>query len=209
MNDIYKTKKYVTNSIYIKKALELKLTLEEFLMLTYFDNDYDGFLDMDKLCENTGIKITEAYKIFNSLVSKNLITIETKKDIENRMIENVCLDNFYNMLNEEKKVIEKKQKKIDIYAIFETEFARTISSMEYEIINAWLEKGFSEELIIGALKEAVYNGVKNLRYIDKILYEWNKKGFKKMDDVNSHLTKKDEKKDNPELFDYNWLEDEE
>jgi len=155
MNDIYKSKKYVTNSTYIKKALELNLSLEEFLMLTYFDNDYDGFLDMDKLCINTGIKIDEAYKIFNSLVSKNLITIETKKDIENRMIENVCLDNFYNMLNEEKKVIEKKQKKIDIYAIFETEFARTISSMEYEIINAWLEKGFSEELIIGALKEEI------------------------------------------------------
>jgi len=209
MNDIYKSKKYVTNSTYIKKALELNLSLEEFLMLTYFDNDYDGFLDMDKLCINTGIKIDEAYKIFNSLVSKKLITIETKKDIENRMIENVSLENFYNMLSEEKKQDEQDKKKTDIYSVFEHEFARTISSMEYEIINAWLEKGFNEELIIGALKEAVYNGVTNLRYIDKILYEWNKKGFKKMADVNSHLTKKEEKKDNQELFDYNWLEDEE
>jgi len=209
MNDIYKSKKYVTNSTYIKKALELNLSLEEFLMLTYFDNDYDGFLDMDKLCINTGIKIDEAYKIFNSLVSKKLITIETKKDIENRMIENVSLENFYNMLSEEKKQDEQDKKKTDIYSVFEHEFARTISSMEYEIINAWLEKGFNEELIIGALKEAVYNGVTNLRYIDKILYEWNKKGFKKMADVNSHITKKEEKKDNHELFDYNWLEDEE
>lgn len=209
MNDIYKAKKFVTNSAYIKKALELKLTLEEFLMLTYFDNDYDGYLDMDKLCSNTGIKVEEAYKIFNSLISKKLITIETDKDMENRMIEKVVLNNFYSMLNEEEKGLEENQKKTDIYAIFEREFARTISSMEYEIINAWLEKGFSEELIIGALKEAVYNGVNNLRYIDKILYEWNKKGFKKMDDVNSHLTKKEEKKDNHELFDYNWLEDEE
>ena len=28
---------------------------------------------------------------------------------------------------------------------------------------------YSEELIVGALKEAVYNGVNNFRYIDKIL----------------------------------------
>ena len=36
---VFKTSKYVTNSLFIKKALELKLSLEEFLMLTYFDND--------------------------------------------------------------------------------------------------------------------------------------------------------------------------
>ena len=49
--------------------------------------------------------------------------------------------------------------------------------MEYEIINAWLLKGFSEELVLGALKEAVYNGVSSLRYIDKILFEWQKKAI--------------------------------
>ena len=82
--------------------------------------------------------------------------------------------------------------------------------MEYEIINAWLEHNYSEELIIGALKEAVYNGVRNLRYIDKILYEWNKKGFKTMNDVNNHLEKREiREKEDSELFDYNWLDDEE
>ena len=80
--------------------------------------------------------------------------------------------------------------------------------MEYEIINAWLQHNYTEELIIGALKEAVYNGVKNFRYIDKILYEWNKKGFKTMNDVNNHLQRSDEKKEESELFDYNWLDDE-
>jgi len=81
--------------------------------------------------------------------------------------------------------------------------------MEYEIINAWLEKDFSEELILGALKEAVYNGVSSLRYIDKILYEWQKKGYNTLKEVNEGLTKKNEKKAPVELFDYNWLEDEE
>ena len=113
------------------------------------------------------------------------------------------------LIIEEEKEEQKKEIKTDIYKEFETEFGRPITSMEYEIINAWLSHNYSEELIIGALKEAVYNGVRNLRYIDKILYEWNKKGFKTMNEVNNHLEKKDVKKEDSELFDYNWLDDEE
>lgn len=205
---IFKSKKYVTNSIFIKKVLDLKLSLEEFLMLTYFDNDYNGYLDIEKLSENLGIKVENAYKVFNSLLSKKLISIDTIKDIEGRMIEQVNLDNFYNMMLEDKILEKKESDKEDIYAIFEREFGRTITSMEYEIINAWIEKGYTEELIIGALKEAVYNGVSNLRYIDKILFEWSKKGFKNMQDVNSHLQNKEVNKERKELFNYNWLDDE-
>lgn len=206
---IFECKKYVTNSIFIKKALALNLTLEEFLMLTYFDNDYNSYLNIEQLSKNIGISLDVAYKIFNNLLSKKLITIESIKDLEGRMIERVSLDNFYSMIVEEKTIEKKETKKTDIYSTFESEFGRTITSIEYEIINAWLEKGYSEELILGALKESVYNGVKNLRYIDKILYEWNKKGFKGVADVNKHLERKDNKKESNDLFDYNWLDEDE
>ena len=204
---LFECRKYVTNSIFIKKVLALKLSLEEFLMITYFDNDYNSYLDIDSLSKNIGISLDKSYEVFNSLLSKKLITIESTKDIEGRMIEKVCLDNFYAMIFEEKIEEKKIQKKTDIYSIFESEFGRTITSMEYEIINAWLEKSYTEEMIIGALKEAVYNGVNNLRYIDKILYEWSKKGFKTMNDVKSHLQNREIKEERKELFDYNWLED--
>ena len=207
--DILKSKKYITNSLFIKKVLELNLTLEEFLMLTYFDNDFNSYLNMDELSNNLGITSDKAYEVFTNLLSKKLIDIKTEKDIEGRMIEKVSLDNFYMLVIEEKKKNEKEEIKSDIYSEFEQEFGRPITSMEYEIINAWLEHNYSEELVIGALKEAVYNGVKNLRYIDKILYEWNKKGFKKMSDVTNHLEKREQKKEEKELFDYNWLDDEE
>ena len=207
-NTIFKTTKYVTNGLFIKKALELKLTLEEFLVLTYFDND-NNYLDIDRLSKSIGLTIDTAYQIFNNLVSKKLLTIETKKDLEGRMIEVVNLDNFYNLVMDSKITEQKGETKTDIYAIFEEEFARPMTSTEYEIINAWLEKGYSEELIKGALKEAIYNGVKNLRYIDKILYEWQKKGFKTLKEVNEHLENRHENKERKELFDYNWLEDEE
>lgn len=212
MNNFWKCKKYVTIDIFIKKALELNLTLEEFLMLTYFDNAYNNYLDMDTLCLNLGLKLDKAYKVFNSLLSKKIILVETTKDIEGRMIEKIDLSNFYQMLNEEVKEEEKIEQKKDIYSIFEEEFGRTLSSIEYEYINAWIEKGCSEELVIGALKEAVYNGVRNLRYIDKIIYEWQKKGFKCLNDVNNHLVNRNiekEKTVRKDIFEYNWLDDEE
>ncbi len=205
----FKCKKYVTNSIFMQKALELKLSLEEFLMLTYFDNDYNSYLNIEELAKNIGLPLDKAYEIFNSLLSKKIIDVSTQKDIEGRMIEKVDIDAFYKMVLETEKETIKKEVKTDIYAEFEQEFARTLTSMEYEIISAWLSHDYPEELIIGALKEAVYNGVRNLRYIDKILYEWNKKGFKTMNDVNNHLAKRETKKEDSELFDYNWLDDEE
>ena len=207
--DLLKCKKYITNSLFIKKALELKLTFEEFLMLTYFDNDYQNYLNIEELSKNIGLPLDKSYEVFNSLLSKKLIDVKTDKDIEGRLIERVSLDHFYMLIIEEEKEEQKKEIKTDIYKEFETEFGRPITSMEYEIINAWLSHNYSEELIIGALKEAVYNGVRNLRYIDKILYEWNKKGFKTMNEVNNHIEKKDVKKEDSEFFDYNWLDDEE
>ena len=82
--------------------------------------------------------------------------------------------------------------------------------MENEIIKSWLENGSSEELVREAVKEATFNGVNNLRYIDKILYEWEKKGIKNKEDVdkNRNLHRKKEKEEPvEEIFDYNWFED--
>ena len=78
--DYFKCQKYITNSLFIKKALSLKLSLEEFLMLTYFDNDYNNYLNMDELSKNIGISSEKAYEIFTSLLSKKLIDTKYQKN---------------------------------------------------------------------------------------------------------------------------------
>ena len=65
-----------------------------------------------------------------------------------------------------------------------------------------------KKLILGALKEAVYNGATNMRYIDTVLHEWKKKGYKTMDDVRKNIIKKETEK-NDEIFDFDWLNDDE
>ena len=68
----------------------------------------------------------------------------------------------------------------------------------------------SEELVLCALSEAVYNGAKTLRYIDHILAEWNQKGIKNKDDVeNAKREFRKNKKETKKLFEYDYLNEDE
>ena len=65
-----------------------------------------------------------------------------------------------------------------------------------------------KEQIMEALKEAIYNGVTSLRYIEKILYDWRKKGYKTKRDVMAAKEKmRESKKEDREVFYYDWLND--
>lgn len=66
-----------------------------------------------------------------------------------------------------------------LFALFEQEFARPLSPIEYETITMWIDNDkHSPAIIKEALKEAVMSGKLNFRYIDRILFEWKKNGIK-------------------------------
>ena len=199
-------KKFVAETIFIKEALKLNLSLNEFLLLLYFDNSYDSVFDIALLSKTLNMSEEQILQAYGSLMAKKLIKVVAIKDGYGKVIEKVSLDNFYNEIKTEYKTKEEEIKKEDIYTIFEKEFGRTLSSMDYEIINAWIDNGFSEELVIAALKEAVYNGVPNLRYIDKVLYEWNRKGIKKPTDIKKQLESIPEAPVyEASIMDFDWL----
>lgn len=209
MNILLKEKNLVMPTYLIPFVDKYSLNLLDFLLLIYFYNKEDENLDIKKIALVLKHSEQDVFTSFNNLMKKNLITIKTLKDDNEKIIEVVDLENLYNEISSSYNDYEKEKEEVNIYSIFESEFGRPISSIEYEIIAGWIEKGFSEELIKGALKEAVYNGVNNLRYIDKILYEWKKKGYKTLNDTNKdRMNKKEDDKTSNELFDYNWLEDE-
>jgi len=210
LKKLLENKNLVINTLFIGQALKLNLNLNEFLILSYFDNLVNKEFDIQQLVAFLKINENDALISFNKLIEKKFLTVVAEKNSSGKIVEKVNLDGFYSLIVDEFKNATKENKKEDIYSIFEKEFGRPISSMEYEIINAWLDKSYTEELILGALKEAIYSGVTNLRYIDKILYEWQRKGFKNMQDVNKHVSNRNNKKDDQkveELFDYNWLDE--
>lgn len=212
---LLKAKKLVISEYLIKVAIDNNLNLNEFLVLAYFDNSYNNIFEVELVSKVLGLDINSTMEAFNSLMVKGLVTLESVKDIENRMNEVVKLDGVYDFIVESTIEELTEEVKDDIFKTFEKELGRTMSPMELELINGWLISGTPEELILGALKEAVYNGVSNFRYIDKIIYEWEKKGFKSMNDVNAYMKNRYEEKPKDkaiikkeqEISDYDWLDE--
>ncbi len=189
---------------------DFKLTDQEFILIIYLLNT-DYVLNPKKVSEDLKIELTTVFELISSLEEKDILKIETYQN-KNVREEALNFDGLYQKLAF--LVVNDNSKKGDannLYDIFEKEFGRTLSPMEYEIISGWKDSKFLDELIIAALKEATYNGVSNLRYIDKILYEWRKKGIsnkKDLEEKNKNIYQAP-KTENEELYEYDWLNDNE
>jgi len=182
----------------------------EFILLMYLMNNDTLSFNPKSIALDLAVDNKQVLKLINSLTEKGVMEIGVSKNTLGKMEENLSLDLFYNKLSllmlEE--LNAKEENNSSLFGIFESEFGRLLSPMEYEIINSWINENFQDEIIIEALKEATYNGVTNLRYIDKILYEWKKKGYKTVMDVRNSKKRVKEKKESTEIFEFDWLENE-
>ena len=188
---------------YIVKNFE-KLNLEglDLILLLYFINQKNNItFDINKISTDLNIESSKVLELINSLNEKNYISIEMKKN--NGVIEEfISTDLFYNKINSILLDNEKDEDNNDIYSMFEKEFGRTLSPTEYETINKWIQNGIEEALIKEALKEAILSNVRNMRYIDSILFNWVKNGYKKVEDV-KRKPQKEEKIET--IYEYDWL----
>lgn len=206
--DLIKNGNFTFPKILLFNYQELKINESQLILLIYLMNLKDTEFNPNNITKDLKMPLTDVLTNIDVLTNLNLIKIDLRK-IDGVRHEFINIDQLYEKLlylviNEEKEEIPS-----NIFSTFETEFGRTLAPMEYEIINSWIDSGYSEELIIAALKEAVYNGVFKLNYIDKILYEWGKKGIKSIQDIEKEKTKfQSKKEEKKELYDYNWLEDE-
>ena len=194
LRNIFKSKDFVINSNIIKCIKSLDISLDEFLLILYFIN-ISCELNTEDIKDKLGFDEDTVFNTFNILINKKYIEMDVKNN-NSVIIEMIKLDPFYDRLALNKKTDDNTT---DIYSLFEQELGRTLSSFEYEIINKWIEKGISEDTIKRALKEAILNGVTNFKYIDKIIYDWSKNNVKQ-------IKKKETLED---LFDYDWLDDNE
>lgn len=212
LEGLIKEKDYNLKKLLFKIVKDFDLNVNEFMLLIYFMNQDCPILDVNDIHNVTFMEPKIILQSFKALSIKGLISAKVTP-VKDKISETIDLTNVYRAMVSDINYDIKKKSEKNIFEVFEKEFGRTLSPMEFEIINGWLSNQLSEELILGALKEATYNGVSSLRYIDRILLEWSKKGFKNMNDVNNFLEKKDNqnKARNEEkvLFDYNWLEDDE
>ena len=160
-------------------------------------------LDMDKY---------KAMQLLNDLTEKNIIDIKLENNKYGKKEEYIYIDllykKIYALLIDKEIEEESTTCNKDIYLKFENELGRTISPAEIELINDWMNDGITKELMEEALKEAVLNNVRNLKYIDRIIYNWKSKGLKTKADIIKE--KKNYRKTQAlkeQIYDYNWLEE--
>ena len=209
---LLREKPIVLPRILFNYYLRLGITSEELVILILIIDAGDKIVyNPENIGNCLGMDKFKVMELLNDLNEKKIIEVSVEKNKEGKREEYISLDLLYKKImgiivnkEEEEKTIDNS----DLYSIFEKEFGRTISPMECQIIKGWIDDKIPHELILEALKEAVYNGANSFRYIEKILYDWRKKGYKNKEDVIAAKNKyRESKKESKDIFHYDWLND--
>lgn len=205
---VLRNKNYIVPGYILENYTKLNTGIDSFVLLIYLINlEEPIILDINKISKNLNINKKDIMFAIEELKNKSLINIKLEENKDKKLEENIYLTSLYEKIF--MNIIEEPEANADdIYSNFEEEFGRTLSPIEYELINSWNEL-YKREIILEALKESVLNGVKNLKYVDRILFEWNKKGIKSVEQIRKQKEIFSKKKEsNIEIPDFDWVNDE-
>ena len=206
--NLLKDKPLVLPKIFLSNYRKLNITDSELIIIMILYNNGNKIVyNPEEFAKCISSSKHEVMKLINSLIEKNIISIVIDRN-NRKSCEYISLELLYkkifNIIIDKNSELE-EEPTTNIFSIFESELGRTLSPMEYEQIKEWLTSGLSQELISSALKEAVLNGIGNFRYIDTILNDWRKKGYKNKEDVIKDREKYRSKKNKVEVYDTDWL----
>lgn len=169
------------NNLLVKHFQELQFTSDEFVLfvnLKMFQELGVNFPATAQLTKNTGFSVSQIYKLIQSLIDKRLIQIESCTSQNKKYQDYYDLSPAYEKLEAKQQITSTNNANNEIQNLFqkiEVEFGRPLSPIERQTIQEWLqEDNYSPEIINLALKEAVLNQVYSLKYMDRILINWEK-----------------------------------
>lgn len=197
----------------LKNYKKLNLNMDEFVFLMYLYNKQDKIdFNPDKISQDLNIDIMEVMGYVSVLTDKGYLNLDVLKSDNNVLEEVLNLSPFYEKIsilllnNQEDEVNDDK----NLLKYVESELGRPLNSIEIKTIESWSINKIDLSLIKEAINIALNDGVYSLKYIDKILFDWNSRGIKTIDDVKKTYEKKNNDVDEDiELEDWNWLDDEE
>ena len=186
---------------------QLKITNSELILiiqLELFAQKGNKFPSNEQMAANTNFSATEIASIIQQLIDKNDLTIDQVTDEKGRIGNYYNLDRLYSKLDNllEKNVATPKSgeettnttSEIDnsplnqLMRQFEIEFGRYLSPIEREEISAWLNVDhYDPEIIKFALREAVLSQAYSLKYVDRVLLNWQRHNLKTTSEVQKFL----------------------
>jgi DNA replication protein len=157
-------------------------------LIGFMEREKKDFPTMDELQGRMSLSGEKVANTLQKLMKEGFLQIDEETDpISGILFERYNLEGLWQKLAavwamEEKHKPSRKdpseqlgQGNDNVYVLFEKEFARPLTPMEMETITGWLDEDrYPTELILMALKEAVFAGKVHFRYIDRILLEWKR-----------------------------------
>lgn len=162
--------------------------------------------DMVKLSHQLGWDNDKIYEVLNGLMEKDYLDIELHPDQEGKQTDHYTLRPLFEATqelvhrknngnavdtqfkkgnqpqNDSSYFPQKKQPKeyiVSTVGLIQEEFGRALSSLETECIAKWfIEDDYDYDLVRLAIREAVIRQAFNLKYIDRILINWENSNIK-------------------------------
>jgi len=196
-----------------------------YLQLLQFQQQGVYFPSMDTISQYMGITIDAGFKLIQQLIDKSIIAMETQRNEYGKTEDRYDLTLVYTKLeliiNQENDLLdeqEQEDKQVHLFNQFEQEFGRALSPMELETIQLWLNSDhYSVELIELALREAILNQAYSLKYIDRILLNWERKNLtskqaiqkdqkRRLEMIENKEDETNQAEELPKIPMYNWLQ---
>jgi len=208
------------NDLPLEDKKEMLVAIDDFIFED-IEPEFTGFKQtIWKLIKPNLISSKSHSRLYQDKTKKKSKKIKSKSNENQNEISDI-LENKNKNKEENKKRKEREKEKEEgdiigtttnnIYSFLEENFGRTISSLECEKLDSWI-KEFNEEIVKHAIELSVMNNAKKFSYIEGILRNWKASGYKTLEDIKEYedaiySSRSRRGSVNTELFDYNWLED--
>lgn len=194
----------ISNNL-LKYYPQLQLTETELVLILELEawaQKNNTFPNNDVLAQSMTLSPIEISQLIQQLLDKKILILQQGRDREGRISNFYDLSPLYEKID---KLIDQQNVKDNTNTVrntsnvvrdpiqtlvrqFEIEFGRLLSPIERQQIAAWINiDHYQPEVVKIALREAVLAQVYNLRYIDRILLNWQKHNLTTSDQVKNFL----------------------
>jgi len=184
LNNWMKQNQLIVPSYLLEHFRDFGITEQDLVLLLQVMNlieQGDHFPSPEVLSERMTLSEAECRERLFGLLRKNILAIKRDVTSEGMSIERFELEPLYDKISfhfiKSLNKVSGMQEE-NLYALFEQEFGRPLTPMEGELLTQFIDVDeFEPQLIRLALKEAVIASALSFRYIEKILFDWKKKGI--------------------------------
>ncbi|MHA3043173.1 DnaD domain-containing protein [Streptococcus sp. 517s] len=191
--DAFKTGNLVLPSALLLHFKELFPSSEDFLVWQFFclqNTTVLGDVSPSQIAEIIGKEVADVNQSISNLTENGLLqyrTIELNGEIELIFDASLAFERLDSLLDTQTPVAtapNPKNQLKDLVETFQQELGRLLTPFEIEDLSKTVkEDGIKADLIKEALREAVFNGKPNWKYIQAILRNWRHEGIQSVAQV--------------------------